>query len=570
MASGDRKPYLTATVLDQDLLDACSDNLANQLEMAVDIQRPDGGFIYASDRNKYVGDTFYEALLEFPVIKRTVGEFLSNNLEFSQLTLDISNVDGRFNDILPSGANFDGWIGRSVEVKIGLRDVGSTYTTIFKGFVTDEGGFSRSTSAITLVARDQFDSVNQAFPTVAFTESSFPDIQESLVNLPVPVIYGDWTTNVEPNMASVPATVVNGADTDVNGEVSFTTNVSLVISDHDNQSFDTSEVYLLRGDLIFLMDAADITSVVGNRTFQIVQNGTTSIDGGAYEYEQGDRFYVKVEGIDLGTYSDNAVEIARNILINHGGLSVGDFDANWDTYRDKTTPTESAINSIKARVWIQDPQTAMDFANSLLEQVRLEAFVDRNLKFKLSSLHLDDFPAPGNIDFLLKNWDVEQGSFVPRLDDKNNFNRAKGTFNFLPNRDENFQETAIFKNTAAITQTGKAISKQIVFPNLYVESTVVDQVQEILRITSGYIENVDVNLTWRALLLDIGDFVKINVQIQGTIFNDVPALIRDIGYDPQGIKIPVRLWSLQMIPYSGHSPGFAGITGGTTATLTEE
>ena len=67
MATADRKPYETATVLDQDFLDDCHDNLTNQLEVIVDIDTPTGT-IYLSDRNKYVGSTFYEARLKFPII----------------------------------------------------------------------------------------------------------------------------------------------------------------------------------------------------------------------------------------------------------------------------------------------------------------------------------------------------------------------------------------------------------------------------------------------------------------------------------------------------------------------
>ena len=186
----------------------------------------------------------------------------------------------------------------------------------------------------------------------------------------------------------------------------------------------------------------------------------------------------------------------------------------------------------------------------------------------ISSLHLDEFEASPSFD--LKAWDMERDTLVPKIDERNNFNRAKGTFNFLPNRNEDFQETAVFKNEAAITQANREISKRVVFPNLYEEATVIDQLSEILRIASGYIEHINVTLTWRSMLLDIGDFVKINVDIQGTQFEDVPALIRDIGYDPDGMKIPVKLWSFQMLPFPGHSPGFAGITGGSTATIVQE
>ena len=79
-------------------------------------------------------------------------------------------------------------------------------------------------------------------------------------------------------------------------------------------------------------------------------------------------------------------------------------------------------------------------------------------------------------------------------------------------------------------------------------------------------------MTSRALLLDLGDFVKVNIQIGSTIFEDVPMMIRSIGYDPK-MKIPCRLWSMQMIPFAnpgGWNPNYNGITGGDLATITEQ
>lgn len=579
MSNSDRKPYLTSTVLDQEFLDAAHDNLTNQLEMVVDIQRPDGGFIRASDRNKYVGATFYSARTNFPIITRTIGELLSPEIEFSRLSLEINNVDGFFNDILPAGSDFKTWIGLTVDVRIGLRDVESTYKSIFRGRIADEGGFQRKDKSIVINARNDFDRLNANFPKAVFTKASFPNIDDSLVGVAVPIIYGDWTVNVETGMASVPAYVVNGLDANVNGDTAHTTNVQLLISDVDLTSFDSSQVYVKRGSLVGIFNSADITNIgAGNRSFEIKQgdgggislpfDGIPGGDTDPYSYARGDEFFVKVKGKDLGAYDDNIIWQARDILITYGSVSAGDFDANWATYRDKSSPAQSNISAAKSRIWIQEPQSVIQYVLSLLEQVRIEAFIDRNLKFKLASLHFEDFEA--DPDFTMRNWDTVLGTFQPRIDERNNFNRAQGTFNFLPNRNENFQSTRILRNDLAITNAGKEISKRIVFPNLFDETFVQLQTQELLRLASSYLENIDVELTWRAMLLDIGNFVKINVQIEGTVFEQVPAMIREIGYDPAGVKIPMRLFSFQMVPFGSWNPGYAGITGGQTATINIE
>lgn len=172
MSGSDRTPWKTATVLDQSFLDSCADNLTCALEMICEIELPGGGKIYASDRNKYVGDRFYEALLNFPSIEQTIGEWLENEFEFSTVTLQLSNVDERFNDYLPSGSLFSSWIGKTVVVKLGLRDVASTYRTIFSGKITDIGGIGRTTKTIVIISRDQNDVLNTQFPQTTLDRKS--------------------------------------------------------------------------------------------------------------------------------------------------------------------------------------------------------------------------------------------------------------------------------------------------------------------------------------------------------------------------------------------------------------
>lgn len=583
MSSRNRREYLTATTLDQGVLDRAQNNLDNGLHMITDVDAPDGSVIHASDRNKYVDGTFYEALLQFPIIKRSLGEWLAPDIEFSVIQLALSNVDGRFNKYLPGGANNNGWIGKTINVLLGLRDVLSTYTTIFSGVVTDIGGVQRDRKQITLIARDELDKVNTQFPNVVFTDGNFPDIDDHIVGQIIPVIYGDWTVSLisgklnpsDPASATValpqvPAFPVNGQDA---GVLAGTTALDLRISVNDNTLFDDTEVYLKRGETYHLIDAADITNIAaGKNSFSIVQGaggGLTLVDGVGYQYASGDTFFVKVKGVDLGSYSDNIVEQARHILQTYGGVTSGQFDANWNTFRAKASPSESAVVNIKSRVWIQEPQSVIQYALSMLEQVRLEAFVSREQKFKINSLHLDNFVASPT--FTVRNWDIEEGSFRPVLDDRNVWNRARASYAFNPATKDNSFETPIYKNTLAVTAAGgKEISKRVVFPNLYEKAAVVNQLKEMLKLASAYSEYIELTLTPRAMLRELGDFVSVNVNMGSTILENVPAMIRELSYDPRGMKIPARLWSMQMVEYPGYTPGYVGMTGGSAATIIEE
>jgi len=569
MSSRDRRPYLTAASLTQDVLDNSQDNLTQQLEMIAEITAPDSSIIKVSDRAKYVGSSFYAPRVKFPIISRTVGDWLSGELEFSSLDLILNNTDKTYSPYLPGGASYDGWIGRKVVVKVGLFEQAATYTTIFEGFVTDVGGFRRDAITFTLICRNKFDSVNASLPQEVLVPDSYTDLEDSFVGRGVPVIYGDWTTDLREEAPSVPALPVNGANA---GVLAGTTDLRLVLASTPISVFDDTSVTLYRGDTYYTFDAADITIVpaTDNTEFDIEQQNLT-VEGSPWIYAPGDEFYLKVKGVDLGAYDDNIVSQAKDILKRFGGLVDGDFDANWATYRDKATPAQSNIAAFKSRVWIGDDQKALAYALSMLEQVRLEAFVDRDSNFKLLALHFEDFVASPT--FAIKNWDLERRGFNPQIDERNNWNRAKADFSYDPSKRESLFSTAIYKNSAAITQAGKEISKLITFPNLYDEDDVVYNLKEMIRLASAYSEMIPQTLSSRAFLKDIGDFVDLQVKIGSVEFGNgtgVPCMIREIGYDPDGLAIPSKLWSFQMVPFPGYAPGYAGITGGYNATITKE
>jgi hypothetical protein len=650
MSGKDRRRYLTETVMSQEFLDWSQDNLENRLEFIADIETPTG-FIHASDSNKYVGGTFYEALLVFPVVNRTVGDWLQPELTFSTLTLELSNVDGRYNDILPGGANYGSWVGKRIIIQLGLGEIASTYQTVYDGIITEVAGVQRSVKSISLVSRDRYDQLSVKFPTETIGPAEFPKIQDDISGKLKPVIYGDFTVASAPEPAIVPGYVVNGRDPfvtfkevdvdidiptnvftsinhclEINEAIQFMTtgtlptgistgvtyyvintgtdtfqvsgslgggtvvlsgtqtgsatfiadpgatrrNIKCLISGNNLSFFDNTQVWMKRSELYYRAPASEIVNIgVGNKTFEIKQNtGTLWVESAAYQYDTGDTFFVHVKGKSLAGFDNNIISQAKDILETYGGLIGPDFDSNWEDFRDKNFPAESNIAGFLSRVWINEEQPVITYALSMLEQVRLEAFIDRNQMLKISSLHFDNFIA--DPDFTIKNWDVVKDSFKPQLDEQNNFNRAQGTYDYHPDRNENAKNTAIFRNQDSIDQVGKAISKRIVFPNLYQQQDVEYNLIEILKMASAMFETIHLVATWRALLQDIGGFVKIDVKIGSTIFEGVPALIREIGADPNGQTTPMKVWSFALCPFPGYNPGYTGTVGGYTATIVQE
>jgi hypothetical protein len=71
-------------------------------------------------------------------------------------------------------------------------------------------------------------------------------------------------------------------------------------------------------------------------------------------------------------------------------------------------------------------------------------------------------------------------------------------------------------------------------------------------------------------LKDIGNWILLDVEIGSSTFSGVPCQIRDISYSPNGLKLPMRIWSFAMLPFGTWNPGYTGIVGGQSATIIAE
>lgn len=570
----DRRVYLSNPTLNQDFLDQAQGNLENRLVFLATITHPDR-VVRVSSIDTYLDGFFYQNRAEFPQIKRTVGEFLESDIEFSEIEITVNNTDGEYNDILPGGVNYKSWINSGVVIQLGVGEDSNNYLTIFQGVVSSDGGFSRSTKGFTLKCRDRFEPLTAVFPTATFNQTEFPHISEDLGGRVKPYFIGDWTTEVNAG-GSIPGLVVNSLEPgilDPNGDNSgFTTNVLVFLSDHDN--FDLGSVYLKRGEALILLDAADVIVLGSGQKLFAVRNrnsgSTTQVDGEAYAYAQGDQFLVRVKSQLKGGGSlfTNAVAIAKDILKTFGGISLADFSVRWDQYQNKTTPAASAVANILARMYIDEEEPIISFANSLLGQVGLEIFIDKENNISLNPLHADEFESSPS--FIIRNDDVEEGSFKPIIDDRTNLNRLAGLFNRLPDIGESASQSAYYFNITNFNDTGVTFSERLNLPNLYARSQVELRVQDILSLTSAFAEFIELSCTWRSLLLDIGDYVLVDVKIGSVIFEQVPCQIREKTYDPQGLRIGFKLWSFQLLPFGSWPGQGGGIVGGNAGTLLKE
>lgn len=237
-----RRPWLSQNARFNDLLlDASYPNIA--LQWFVEITLDTDIVFRLSDKAFYVQDEdgasrYYDARIEnAPTINVSVGEWLNPNYQISDLTLQINNRDGYFNQYLPHGDEFRQWSNASVVVKVGFGEFNYNYMTLFEGQVTEKQGISTTRDSISLHVYDKLAQDAVPIPANTFTTSIYPDVNTADAGKPIPLVYGDWTENV-PDSGTVTAYCTNANEANA-------TSFEFKISDFPLQSIDS--IWLHRG-----------------------------------------------------------------------------------------------------------------------------------------------------------------------------------------------------------------------------------------------------------------------------------------------------------------------------------
>lgn len=238
-----RRPWLSGNAqFDDRLLDVSYPNIA--LQWTVEITLDTDIVFRLSDKAFYVQNAdgvseYYDARVEnAPTINVSVGEWLNPNYQISDLTLQINNRDGFFNPYLSHGEFFKQWSNASVVIKVGFGEQYSNYVTLFEGNVTEKQGISTTRDSISLHVYDKLAKDAVPIPANAFVTSVYPDVNTADAGKPIPLVYGDWTTDV-PACGAVTAYCINANEV---GATAF----EYKISDFELQSIDS--IWLHRGN----------------------------------------------------------------------------------------------------------------------------------------------------------------------------------------------------------------------------------------------------------------------------------------------------------------------------------
>lgn len=580
-----RTAYEDATSLSQAMLDETFRGGENQIEFIGTLTKTVDGTPYTwrfADRPKFVGDNFYEGRARFPKVKRTIGELQAPSIQFSQIEIELANMDGFYNEYLAGGASYFPLIGAQVTLQVGLRDESGSFLTVFDGFVPEEDGFAIGLESITIRATDRFNSLNRANPLPVINDTDFPSAPDDSLGKIIPMVIGDWEAGYNYTANAGKVTASDGATP--------TPNSAEVLVDAPNSFYGgTIGYYVGGGYFVFSIGSAGGTSITpdtiakvhikrGDTMFQCDFNATPQNPGGVgywcalvnglinaadgttfpYVYQNGDLAIIAVKvPYAVGKYS-NPIEIAELILTGLGGASALDFDtSSWTALKTKATPVQSDMTSIKARVWIgEEKDSVLGVALGLLEQVRVEAFVNLAGDIALVALHPEDWETPSSFT-RLDQVELDEDKTKVTADERTFFNQASLNYAFTPVTKKTERGTKQRKNQTSIDRSGKTVAKVIDVPWLYEETDAVNQLDEFLRFYSMGIHYVDVEAAWVHLRRDLGEFVQLNYEVGGLEYDAAPTIIRDVSVIPETGAVQLRLLSLANFPYAEYVPANA-------------
>lgn len=519
-----------------------------------------------SDRAKYVGDRYYDGRAKFPDIKRTIGELVAPSIQFSEMEVELNNVDGFYNQYLAGGVQYFSFVGARLQILVGLRDVEATYFSMFDGFVPDEDGFSVERETITIRARDKADALNRATGLPTINDIDFPSAPQESYGKIIPMALGDWEAGYSVDADKGIVTVSSGGtqyDIITDAPSNF---YGGIIGYPVGGGFFVFSIGSYTPDAINFCHIKRGTSLIRVAFNSVAQNAAgywaveitnyMKFGGGtlSYSFQDGDVASIGVKiPYAVGKYS-NPIELAEQVLFTLGDVVSGDLDStSWSALKTKSSPAQSDMTSVKQRIWIgEDSDKILEYTLQLLEQVRVELYWDNSQKIALRSMHPEDFPSQGS--FRVEQIYMDEESIKVQSDQRNFFNKALGNYAYTPLLKKTQLQTPTRKNQTSINKTGKSVLKAIDLPSIYVANDAQLQLDEFLRLYSTGHEYVTVKTAWPTLLRDLGEIVMFNYIVGSINYDNRPMKIRDITFSPAEASIVFKLLSFANFPYTGNVP----------------
>jgi hypothetical protein len=553
-----------------------------------------GESISVSDRPKYIGPYFYHGRASLPKLERKLSPLLSTQLSFSELEITINNCDGMYNKYLIAGMQYTPLYGCKVQLRVGLRDLINTYFPVFVGVVHTEGGVERQKDTITLRARDGFEALNTEVPLPKITVEEFINAPKDVIGKMIPLCLGDWSYGIDFVDSLVTASVdSNGLQQVVKtkstssvggGTIGYFTGydgvgggkfIFGVGGNWEGTTFvcqNIEECLIKRGDNYLVVSFSPAPEILIGYLAVAIHGFIRASDGAVipYTYSNGDVAMIKTKVGCIGNalFEDedaNPINLAKTFLVTCGRLSSGsDFAASWDALKEKAAPPQSNLkNGIKMRLWVGDEKTnVLEYALSILKQIRCDLYVDKQRKLALVTQHPEDVPQLDTMRHI-EPYHTLEDTINPRTDRQNMMTSSSCTYSFTPLLNGTALQTPKLINTYSVSILGGETAKTVDFPNLYREADARYQLEETVRFFSAAMEEITLSVAWVHIDVELGEWITLSLDVGSLQFlrengdmDRVPCQVRSISVDPSGGSLELKLLSLGNFKVPNYTPPF--------------
>jgi hypothetical protein len=177
-------------------------------------------------------------------------------------------------------------------------------------------------------------------------------------------------------------------------------------------------------------------------------------------------------------------------------------------------------------------QVVLDAVSSLLKCALVDMYVNNNLKIAFSGLWPEHFPTISQMK-RISQYDIVEKSIDVSSDHRSFFTTAQANYAWVPWASRAGGTTKKMKNQTAINGIGRDIIKEIDLPAIYQESAAVFVAQTYIRLASAALLTVKMEVGWKHLLRDLGEFVSVSIKLGSLNFENVPCQIRRIAVLPE-------------------------------------
>ena len=292
---------------------------------------------YSRDPVTLTDGTAYDGrLVGISSMTLTTGQLLDPRFTLPSLSISLDNADGAIETLLDDYT----WANRAVTVKIGQGTTASDYETIFVGSVVFPAGITMDDTVVNIDCDDDRMKDQKVLPANNFFKSTYANVEDKSENLPIPIIYGDWTSGVAGG-EKVPCYCIN------------TSTKTFKIASHAIKQI---EAVYKNGSAITpsstdLTNAEFVISQAYDPTTDVI---TANIKGATHN------------GASSGTLLETLPDITKDILETHLSVSSSAIDSSAFTAWGDNIPEIKARRHISAEV----------SSNTLVTEALIEGFAD--------------------------------------------------------------------------------------------------------------------------------------------------------------------------------------------------